>query len=87
MDDPNKNHQTNLSRHITVLIILTRKAQDLLNIRRTRWHCSLLRGEMQFFYYTTIKQTFVDIKKVPKGIRYYRNEQYIKISAQFVDNQ
>ena len=67
--------------------MLTLKARDLLNIRRTRWHCSLLRGEMQFFYYTTIKQTFVDIKKVPKGIRYYRNEQYIKISAQFVDNQ
>ena len=41
----------------------------------------------QKFYYTSIKQTFVDFKKVPKGIRYYRNEQHIKISAKFVDNQ
>ena len=38
-------------------------------------------------YYTSIKQTFVDFKKVSKGIRYYRNEKHIKISAKFVDNQ
>ena len=38
-------------------------------------------------YYTSIKQTFVDFKKVSKGMGYYWNQQHIKISAKFVDNQ
>ena len=57
-------------------IMLTRKAQDLLTILRTRGHCSLLRGEMQFFYYTSIKQTLVDFKKVSKGIRYSEVQRF-----------
>ena len=49
----------------SVTIMLTQKARDLLNILRTGGHCRILRGIMDFFYYTTIKQTSLDVKKLP----------------------